>query len=107
MKLRLGLVSNSSSASFVLDRDSLADFQVKMLEDHYNVATAMRLTNVIEHTTPADKWQITVTDMVIECSTFMDNFDLVTFLSVINVHDEAYLVWEHSNHGRGRGKPEW
>ena len=108
MKIRSGFVSNSSSSSFVLDKDMLSDEQIEMLKNHchygkkfYNLmksdkylATALGIEyadGVDPYELSAedhyDPWNVEETDSKIELSTYLDNFNMELFIKIIRAGD--------------------
>ena len=81
MKIRYGFVSNSSSSSFVLPLRCLTALQLKQLEDHGKEAGG-------------DAWSIHVTNLTVEGSTGMNNFDMHDFMWKIGVNPED-AEWEN------------
>ena len=95
MKIRVGFVSNSSSASFVLKMDGLTDYQIHMIENHiYFARTMKRKKNELDEEydlgysdEDSDAWQITVDKEAGEIHgyTNMTNFGMESFLQLIEV----------------------
>jgi len=79
MKIRKGFVSNSSSSSFIILTDNISAKQLKKIYNH-------RIK-----TKPDDWWSIIEKDDYIQLSTFMDNFDMYTYLINIGVNEEDIL----------------
>ena len=85
MKLRLGFVSNSSSASFIIQRQHLSNEQVDLIRSHIQVGKerGMKCVGL------SDQWDITIDGDKVQGYTFMDNFDMAFFLSnIVGVADE-------------------
>jgi len=90
MKTRSGFVSNSSSASFVVDKAGLTPLQIALILNHVE---AFNLFCKIDEETyygcwpchPEDAWAITETDSTIEGKVDMDIFDMRHFLRYIGV----------------------
>ena len=89
MKIRQGFVSNSSSASFVIDKTKLNGLQIIAIKNH--IQTAIEL-GMDEYSTEYNAWEITDDDSgTMELSTIMDNFDMSTFLTRIGVPEEDVI----------------
>jgi len=76
MKIRNGLVSNSSSASFVVKKYYLSEYMIDKIKDH-------------KAETECDRWVIMDEKDKLYCSTIMDNFDLMGYMWKIGVPREA------------------
>jgi len=85
MKKRIGFVSNSSSASFVIKNENITELQRTLIINHIEAA---KLLFNYEDCRDSDAWSIDVTDDVIKVSTGMDNFDMWTFLYKIGIPNE-------------------
>jgi len=84
MKIRTGFVSNSSSSSFTIRRDALTLKQYDQIMNHR------------EHPSCGedDFWSIYEEGEYIKCSTWMDNFDLRSYVKEIGVPlDEIETDW--------------
>jgi len=73
MKIRCGFVSNSSSSSFVIKKHYLSQQQIDGIKNH--------ATCGIEYANK-DYWEITETEDEIQGSTFMDNFNIYSYMYV-------------------------
>lgn len=105
MKCRLGFVSNSSSASFILNTINVSDKQKKMIYKHIDAANALEFNfdEVREWKSGGvqdevkweerDKWHIKEDYGMIEGTTFMDNFPMDKFLVFIGIHPRAFRIW--------------
>jgi hypothetical protein len=87
MKTRMGFVSNSSSSSFVVDKNLVTEKQLDQIRCHSEIGEEMG----VEYTDWA--WEIGETDEVIYGSTLMDNFDMEEFLGKIGVPSKA-VKWD-------------
>jgi len=76
MKTRNGFVSNSSSASFVVNRYYVSDYMIDKIKAHTEEAGS-------------DAWSVYVEEGDIYLSTNMDNFDMMAYLWKIGVPREA------------------
>jgi hypothetical protein len=88
MKIRNGFVSNSSSASFVIDRKYVSQDMINKIFDHEDVAEG-------------EEWTVVMNDKEIICSTYMDNFDLLEYVRKIGVPEEAIRDVDGENYGNG------
>lgn len=84
MKTRNGFVSNSSSSSFVIQREHLTDEQIVTIQDHENSKSFKDHVGDRGERYHCDCniWAINVHDETIEGYTSMDNFDMYNFLTV-------------------------
>jgi len=80
MKIRQGFVSNSSSASFVIDKTKLCPWQIEAIIDH--IHAGKKLFNA-EHICDEDAWDVTEEESTMSLYTSMDNFDMLEFLEKI------------------------
>jgi hypothetical protein len=85
MKIRSGLVSNSSSSSFIVKACCLSDAQRAILDNH-PVSTNL-LGHKYSYSDCADDWNIDYDEEKEEysCRTFMDNFRLREFLEDLHI----------------------
>ena len=80
MKIRTTFVSNSSSSSFAILKKYLSEDQIGKIADHAIVGKEMGMAWAEE-----DAWTIRSNDEMIGGETWMDNFDMETFLEKIGV----------------------
>ena len=88
MKVRNGFVSNSSSSSFVVDKEGLNDLQIYAIHHYMQVVNEFLDWPTKEIFLSTDEWIITETKDTIDMRTFMDNFDMYHFLIRIGVPEE-------------------
>ena len=87
MKVRNGFVSNSSSASFVIDRKYVDQDMINKIFDHEDIAEGQ-------------EWTILYDKDRLICSTYMDNFDLLEYVIKIGVPKEAIKDVDGENYER-------
>ena len=85
MRIRVGLVSNSSSASFIIEKAALTELQLEIIRDHVAFSREHFQGLIAYH---EDEWEITEDDAQIRGWTSMDNFDMESFLVLIGIHQE-------------------
>lgn len=87
MKTRNGFISNSSSGSFIINKNCLSDLQIDNIKNH---ATSLYFKRNSNH--KYDAWNISEDEFCIYGRTSMDNFDMWEFLRVIGV-DMNMVEW--------------
>ena len=117
MKIRNGFVSNSSSASFVIDLTKTTPEQLKMIKNHIKAAFkwAEDHDELIKQTScdcgvdyshkdfgclsDSYKWRVNVNkkSQRITCSTYMDNFDLLAFCKAIGITEVSFSKIDGEN----------
>ena len=95
MKTRRGFVSNSSSASFVVQKAPLTEFQIEALRNPRACAEGFLRWTPEDHYTD-DEWRIEETDDCFSAWTSMDNFDMEQFCTAIGIPAEAMDFFEDS-----------
>ena len=93
MKYRNGLVSNSSSSSFIIKRARLSDDQVSKIENHLEYWNEF-IAELPGYDSCSDDygWHINVSSEFVSGSTFMDNFSMDELFDFIGV-DENAIEW--------------
>jgi len=89
MKIRQGFVSNSSSSSFIIERDGVTDKQLYKIKNHLEYG---KLKNVGDYFGKYDEWDIDVGEKYIHGWCSMDNFDMYKFLEYIGI-DMNKVEW--------------
>ena len=90
MKTRMTFVSNSSSSSFAILKKYLSEEQIGQIADHAILGEEMGM-----HWSKSDEWTIRSTPDAIIGETWMDNFDMETFLEKIGVPMDK-VEWSES-----------
>lgn len=86
MKIRFGFVSNSSSCSFLINKNYLSNHQIELICDHITLINS-----------EWDNWDITEElingEVYLKGFTIMDNFDMETYLlETVKVKSE-HIEW--------------
>jgi hypothetical protein len=94
MKNRMGFVSNSSSASFIIRYEHLNKLQIYAICNHMDVARALYKDYIddLYSLCDSDRWKVVACDDYIYGSTSMTNFSMRNFLKLIGV-DEDHVEW--------------
>ncbi len=86
MKIRLGFVSNSSSACYVIPKKILSEEQISQIENH--IEYSKEHFPQIPWAEKGQEWDIVETDEDITASTVMNNFDIYDFFIAIGIKEE-------------------
>ena len=89
MKIRNGFVSNSSSSSFIIDKNKITDLQKSLIYNHIEKAESMFKIYSYE----GDRWDIYETEDQIAGYTFMNNFNMCEFFEKIGINPED-VEWD-------------
>lgn len=84
MKNRLGFVSNSSSASFILYKDLVPQDKLEAIRNHYQYALDHGYASDLKE---EDAWNICETEHIMFGDTIMDNFNMKKFFKKIKFSD--------------------
>jgi len=89
MKLKTDFVTNSSCASFVVEKRHISNIQLYLILNHFEIAKVYDPPSLgyVEKCGHSG-WTITETEETIEGSTSMDNFDMIKFLIDIGINEE-------------------
>jgi hypothetical protein len=94
MKYRNGFVSNSSSASFVLEKKFCSEVQLEMVKNHLVEGKALGMeedAGYVFH--DYDSWSLEEKESIIEGYTSMTNFPMDEFFPKIGIPSKAYKIY--------------
>ena len=89
MKIRNGFVSNSSSASFIINKYDISAKQLDQIIDHAEECEKYHM-----HCGDSDAWSIDSSGHVVEGKTWMDNFDMAEFFRHIGINPDV-VRWNY------------
>lgn len=108
MKNRIGFVSNSSSASFIIQKKDITEEQLDQIRNHFEESKKIsekdpeypnihiKSENYAYPVKEYDAWNIDETETEIKGVTYMDNFDMHAFLCAIGVKNDV-IEWGSDN----------
>jgi len=92
MKMKTDFVTNSSCASFVIEKKHLTNLQIDLIYEHHEFAKQYH-SHAIEYTPEKSGWDICGVGDTIKGTTSMDNFDMLWLLLEIGI-DEDHIEYE-------------
>jgi len=93
MKIKMGFVSNSSSASYVIPKKILSEEQISQIKNH--IEYAQEHFPQIAWAEKGQEWDIVEIDDNITACTGMNNFDIYDFFIAIGIKEDdiTYIVY--------------
>jgi len=97
MKLRNSFVSNSSSASFVIQKSKLSEKQIDLIKNHIEACNNGTVDCPCDFSSdpywhPGDGWKITEDEDAIKGFTIMDNFRMEPFFKEIGIEAKDFKI---------------
>ncbi len=92
MKIRNGFVSNSSSSSFIINKKDITEKQFDNIKNHLKYSQKMEFESA-KYSGKSDEWGIRDEGENIVGETYMDNFDMCSFLKDIGVEGKS-IKWD-------------
>lgn len=92
VKLKTDFVTNSSCASFIIEKKNLTNIQILLIHNHVEFCKQYHPKS-LEHTPEHSGWCIREMDDTITGDTGMDNFDMLWFLLEIGI-DENHMEYK-------------
>jgi hypothetical protein len=92
MKIKTDFVTNSSCASFVIEKKNLTNIQTLLIQNHHEFCEQYHPQS-LEYTPDHSGWSISDVDNKILGDTSMDNFDMLWFLLEIGI-DEGHIEYK-------------
>jgi hypothetical protein len=103
VKIKASFVTNSSSASMIIEKSVLNDFKIICLKHHIEAANLISKDPLCCPHSMHDRWTIEEDRKYIYGFTSMDNFDMQWFLDALNISRKSYLFDDHDRMDRTFG----